>query len=70
MGEAENEEITWGGAAAEDGGDGFDVSGGHVGVGRGVGGGVVDKSIENGVGEWGIEGGGSGGGNDDAFGGE
>ena len=50
MGEAENEEVVGGGAAAEDGGDGVEFGGGHS---RWVcrvwcGSGVVEEGVEDG----------------------
>ncbi|KAG6406916.1 hypothetical protein SASPL_134533 [Salvia splendens] len=50
----DDEEVAGGGAAVEHGGDGFQLVGGHAAGGGGVEGGVVEKRVEDGVGEAGF----------------
>ncbi|KAA8536217.1 hypothetical protein F0562_028695 [Nyssa sinensis] len=61
--QAENEEVTGGGAAAEDGGDGVELGGGQPTDSGGIEGrGIVEESVEDGFGQRGVVPGGGGGG--------
>lgn len=50
MCDPENEQIAWGGAAAEDGADVIQLFGGHAAGGRGVDGSIVKERIVDGCG--------------------